>query len=156
MPKLYPDHPVVGVGALVLDSGRILLVKRAYPPGRGRWSVPGGHIELGEGVLEAAVRELKEETGIEGEPLGVVNVDDVITRDERGVRYHYVLITVLVKPVGGEVKPGGDALEAGFFTLDEAKKLDLTPSTRGLIDKIERRLLCVEKPIPVNRYSPRD
>ncbi len=156
MARTYPKAPVVGVGALVLDSGRILLVRRAYPPGKGLWSVPGGHVELGEGLLEAAERELLEETGLEGEALGVVNVDDAITIDGRGVRYHFVLITVLVRVKGGILRPGGDALEARFFTLEEAKRLELTPSTRGLIEKIEKGLICIDRPIPVRRYSPRD
>jgi ADP-ribose pyrophosphatase len=156
LPRLYPDSPQVGVGSLVLENGRILLVKRAYSPGRGLWSIPGGHVELGESVLEAAVRELREETGLEGEPLGVVNVDDAITIDSRGVRYHYVLVTVLLRVKGGELRPGGDAVEVGFFTLEEAKRMPLTPSVRGLIEKIERGMLCLEKPIPVRKYSPPD
>jgi 8-oxo-dGTP diphosphatase len=153
---LYPERPVVGVGALVLEGNKILLVKRGYPPSKGRWSIPGGHVEIGETILEAARRELEEETGIIGEPLGVVNVDDAITIDERGVRYHYVLITVLLKRVGGTLRPGGDAVDVGFFELEEAKKLNLTSSVRGLIEKIEKGYLCLDKPIPVRRYSPGD
>ena len=151
-PVVYPERPVVGVGCLVIEGGRILLVRRAYPPGKGKWSIPGGHVELGEPVLRAAARELLEETGVEGEPLGVVNVDDAITVDENGVKYHYVLVTVLLRRLKGEPRPGGDALEAGFYRLEEAKRLDLTPATRGLIDKIESGRLCLEKPIPVGLY----
>ena len=156
MPVLYPERPVVGVGALVLEKDRILLIKRGYPPSKGRWSIPGGHVEVGEGVLEAAKRELEEETGVIGEPLGVVNVDDAITIDERGVRYHYVLITVLLRRVGGALRAGGDAVDVGFFKISEAKRLNLTPSVRGLLEKIESGLLCLERPIPVRRYSPGD
>jgi len=76
--------PKVGVGCLVLDEqGKVLLVRRAYPPGAGKWSIPGGHVELGEDLVEAATRELKEETGVEAEPVGVVNVDTLIVYDER-------------------------------------------------------------------------
>jgi len=156
MPVLYPERPVVGVGSLVLDDGRILLVKRGYPPNKGRWSVPGGHVEIGEGILDAAKRELEEETGIIGKPLGVVNVDDAITVDENGVKYHYVLITVLLKMIGGTLRPGGDALDAAFFDINEAEKLNLTESVRGLLEKIKQGLLCLERPIPVRKYSPGD
>ncbi len=154
MPRTYPSAPQVGVGCLVLEGSRILLVKRAYPPGKGKWSIPGGHVELGEGLAEAAARELLEETGLEGEPLGVVNVDDAITVEDGRVKYHYVLVTVLMRPTGGSLRPGGDALEARFVDLLEALKLDLAPSVRGLIEKIVEGQLCMEKPIPVRRYSP--
>ncbi|GBF08442.1 ADP-ribose pyrophosphatase [Aeropyrum pernix] len=156
MARLYPGQPVVGVGCLVFRDGRILLVKRKYPPGRGKWSIPGGHVRLGETLEEAAVRELEEETGIKGRPLGVVNVDDAITVDDKGVRYHYVLITILLEDLGGEPQAGDDAEEAGFYTLDEALKLNLTPSTLGLIDKITRGMLCLDKPIKPRRYRPVD
>ncbi|BAN90770.1 NUDIX hydrolase [Aeropyrum camini] len=156
MARLYPSQPVVGVGCLVLRGGRILLVKRRYSPGRGKWSIPGGHVRLGETLEEAAVRELEEETGVKGRPLGVVNVDDAITLDEKGVRYHYVLVTVLLEDLGGEPRAGDDAEEAGFYTFDEALRLDLTPSTRGLIEKITGGMICLEKPIKPRRYSPAD
>ncbi|NOZ30825.1 MAG: NUDIX domain-containing protein, partial [Crenarchaeota archaeon] len=84
MKRTYPEMPLVGVGALVIRDGKILLVKRKYPPGKGRWSIPGGHVEVNESILEAARRELLEETGIEGDPLGVVNVDDAIIYDDDG------------------------------------------------------------------------
>ena len=156
MPRLYPEAPLVGVGSLVLRGSRILLVRRAYSPAKGKWSIPGGHVELGESVLEAAVRELREETGLEGRPLGVVNVDELIKRDEAGVRYHYVLVTVLVDAPEGEPRPGGDALEAGFYELREALGLDLAPSVRGLIEKILRGELPLERPIKPRKYSPPD
>lgn len=159
MPRLYPRSPVVGVGGLVLEGGSILLVRRGYPPGRGRWSVPGGHVEVGETLYEAAVRETLEETGVETRPLGVVNVDDAITVDSSGVRYHYVLITVLLEPTrpGQEPRPGGDATDARFYPLERAlSDLDLTDSTRGLILKIIQARIPLEKPIPVARYTPLD
>ncbi len=148
-----PSEPRIGVGALVIESGKILLVKRKYPPSRGKWSIPGGHVELGESILETARRELKEETGVEAIPLGVVNVDDYIAYDERGIRYHYVLITVLLKPLTYDVEPGSDALDAGFFTLEEAESLDLTVSTRGLLKKLRERVVDPEgKILKVNTY----
>lgn len=156
MRRLYPEAPLVGVGSLVLRGGEILLVRRGYSPGRGKWSIPGGHVEVGESLLRAAERELLEETGLRGRALGVVNVDEAITVDEAGVRYHYVLVTVLVDAPEGEPRPGGDALDAVFKPLGEALVMDLVPSVRGLILKILKGLIPVERPIPVRTYSPRD
>lgn len=158
MVHLYPDRPLVGVGGLVLNRDKILLVRRGYPPSKGFWSIPGGHVELGETIYRAAVRETLEETGIEAKPLGVVNVDDLIKVDSRGVRYHYILVTVLLKPANPDAKPrpGGDAVEAGYYSFEEALKLPLTASTRGLIWKIRGGMVPVERPIPVRRYTPPD
>ncbi|PCN51274.1 hypothetical protein B6U99_00595 [Candidatus Geothermarchaeota archaeon ex4572_27] len=137
----YPGEPEVGVGAVVLEGGRILLVRRANPPGRGKWSVPGGHLRLGESVYETAVRELEEETGVKGDPLGIVNVDEYVEVDEEGrIRYHYVLVDVLVRPKSdpAAARPSSDALEVKLCTLEEALRLDLTRSTRSLIEKLAR------------------
>ena len=82
MRGLYPSQPVVGVGSLVLRGQEVLMVRRAVPPEAGRWALPGGKVELGEVVLEAAERELEEETGLSCEPLGVVNVDEIITQGQ--------------------------------------------------------------------------
>ncbi len=147
-------EPKVGVGALVFDDkGRILLVKRKYPPSKGKWGIPGGHVDLGESILETARRELMEETGIRAKPIGVVNVDDFIAYENGKIRYHYVLVTVLLKPENYEVTPGSDALDAKFFSLNDARKLDLTVSTRGFLDKLSRRVVDPEnKILKVNTY----
>ncbi len=151
---IYPSTPLVGVGALVINSNKILLVKRKYPPGRGLWAIPGGHLKLEESVLEAAARELYEETGLKGKPLGVVNVDDTLIRDSHGrVKYRYVLVTVLIS-ASGNPKPGSDAEDARFFEMKEALNLPLTQSTRGLIYKILRDLLPLDSPCPVGFYTP--
>ena len=146
MPREYPEAPVVGVGVVVLEGDKILLVRRANSPGAGKWSVPGGLLKLGETVYEAAVRELREETGLEGVARGVVSVAEYIESRGGRVRFHYVIVDVLVEPQGGELRAGSDALEAGFFPLKEAVKMDLTRNSRTLVERLlrgERRPLSV-------------
>lgn len=116
MARLYPDSPVVGVGAVVLRDGQILLVRRSNPPRRGQWSLPGGAQELGETVFEAARREVLEETAISIEVLGLVDVVDSVQRDEDGrVRYHHTLVDVFAGAASGDASAGGDAAEAAWF-----------------------------------------
>ena len=147
----YPQLPVVGVGALVLRDGKVLLGRRASPPSAGMWAIPGGKVELGEGVLEAAARELEEETGLACRPLGVVNVDNLIVKDPSGkIRFHYVLITVLMGDCSGEPAPSSDVLEIGFFDVAEAsERPDVAPSTRGFLKKLASGLVPISSPIPV-------
>mgnify|MGYP000057448100 CR=1 FL=1 len=139
----YPKEPEVGVGVVAVDdSSRILLVKRKYPPGAGKWSIPGGHLELGESISEAAVRELYEETGIKGDPIGIVNIDElVVYDDEGGIKHHYVLIDVLVKPKNPleNAKPSSDALEIAVIPIKESLNLDITKTSRSLIEKLISR-----------------
>ncbi|MCE4602582.1 MAG: NUDIX hydrolase, partial [Desulfurococcales archaeon] len=140
----YPSLPVVGVGALVYRNGKVLLVRRANEPGAGLWSLPGGVVKLGEPLLRAAIRELEEETGVKGRPLGVVNVDEAVIMDSGGrIKYNYILVTVLVEYLDGEPRPMSDAIDAGFFKVQDALSLDLTESTRGLFDKISRGEVCI-------------
>jgi len=134
----FPIEPEVGVGAIIISDNKILLVKRVNPPGKGRWSVPGGHLKLGESIYEAAKRELKEETGIIAEPLGIINVDEYVEYLDDITRYHYVLIDVLMKPKTPieSAKAGSDAEKIGLYPLKDALKLNLTKSTRSLIEKL--------------------
>lgn len=136
----YPTNPEVGVGVVAIDeSNRILLVKRKYPPGAGKWSIPGGHLELGESLYEAAVRELYEETGINGDPIGIVNIDELVVYDDKEkIKYHYVLIDVLVKPKTPleNAKASSDALEIAVIPIREAVNLDITKTSRSLIEKL--------------------
>jgi ADP-ribose pyrophosphatase YjhB (NUDIX family) len=133
----YPDYPRVGVGAIVLHEGRVLLVKRGRAPGLGLWSVPGGLVDLGESSVDAARREVEEECGLKVRIAGLVGVLDRVTRDAEGcVRYHWVLVDYLAFPETNDtITAGSDAAEVRWVTIDEVEKL---PITEGLVDMIRR------------------
>jgi len=136
MSREYPDRPVAGVGAVIVADGRVLLVRRDTSPRAGHWSLPGGAQELGETFAEACVREVREETGLVVEVLGLVDVVDSITRDDAGrVRFHYLLADVLARPSGGALKAGSDAADARWFTPEEAFALPLWSKTARVIRK---------------------
>ncbi len=113
--RRYPDRPYVGVGAVIARDGEVLLVKRKHEPLRGRWSLPGGAVEVGETLQACLTREMREETGLEIQVGPVVEVLDRITEDEGGrVAYHFVLVDYVCRPVGGSLAPGSDVEEAAF------------------------------------------
>ena len=127
--------PKVAVAALAVKDGKILLVKRKYPPSAGKWSLPGGHVELGERLEEAVLRELKEETGVDGVVKGFLAPVEYIEQDGGQVRYHFVILVYLVE-AAGEPHAGGDAAEAAFVPLEEALKMDLTKTTREVLQQL--------------------
>lgn len=136
MQREFPDAPLIGIGAIILEGDRVVLVKRAHPPLEGKWSIPGGVLEVGELVREAAVREAREETGLIVEPGELLGVFDRVLRSPDGrVQYHYVLIDFLCCPVGGELKAAGDAAEARWFGRDELAELNLAEDTQDVIRK---------------------
>src|ERR1700757_988480 len=141
MKREFPEPPFVGVGAIIIEGDRVLLVKRAHPPIQGQWSIPGGVLEVGELVREAAVREVREETGLLIETGELRGVFDRIVRDpEQRVQYHYVLIDFLCHPVGGQLCAGSDAAEVRWFTLQEIPGLKLANDTQEVIQKAFARL----------------
>ncbi len=134
--RLYPKLPLVGVGTLIRKGDRYLLVKRAAEPDAGLWSIPGGLVEVGERAEEAAVREAREETGLEVDVLEVVGVVDKIVRDEGGrVRYHFVIVDYLAEPRGGEMHHADDALDARWVHPRDFHNYELTPT---LVDLLRR------------------
>jgi len=138
-PNEYPSTPVPAVGAIVFRRSDILLVKRGSEPNRGRWSVPGGALEAGETVEAAAVREVREETGLEVRAMRVADVRDLIELDAEGrVRWHYVLIDVLCDYVRGEPRPSSDAENARFVPLRELSDYDVTPTALEAIERATR------------------
>ncbi|MFQ5830443.1 MAG: NUDIX hydrolase [Candidatus Methylomirabilia bacterium] len=135
----YPDSPLVGVGAVILKDGAVLLVKRGSPPSRGKWSLPGGLVGLGESVEEAVVREVQEECGIRIRLRGVAGVVDRVARDPGGrVRYHYVLIDYVGIPEDGTPRAGSDAAEVRWVPIGELDGLDTTEGLAAMIHKAVR------------------
>ena len=136
MKREFPEQPFIGVGAIIIEGARVVLVKRAHPPIQGQWSIPGGVLEVGELVREAAIREAREETGLIVEPGELLGVYDRVLRDaENRVQYHYVLIDFLCRPVGGELQAGSDAAEVRWFTREELPALNLAEDTQDVIHK---------------------
>lgn len=125
MAREFPEAPLAGVGAVVVESGRVLLVRRGHEPLKGRWSLPGGLVELGEGLEEAVRREVQEETGLLVEPVELVEVVDRIHREDGRVRYHYVIADYLCRVTGGEVKAASDADEARWVERSEWSSRDI-------------------------------
>ena len=136
MKREFPEHPLVGVGAIIIENGCVLLVKRAHPPIQGQWSIPGGVLEVGEFVREAAVREAREETGLIVEPGDLLGVyDRILHNPEQRVQYHYVLVDFLCRPVGGELQAADDAAEVRWFTREELPALNLAEDTLDVVGK---------------------
>jgi 8-oxo-dGTP diphosphatase len=139
--RLYPKQPVVGVGAVLICDGKILLEKRKNEPGKGKWSIPGGLVELGEGVEQTVVREVKEETGLEVEKPSLIDIVGNITRDRNGkIRYHFVIIDFFVKLKGGTLKAQSDAEELRWVTFDEVEKYSLTKTFREFFQRNRQKL----------------
>jgi len=132
----YPDRPIVGVGAVIVDQGRVLLVKRGSPPLLGEWSLPGGVVELGETLRGAAEREACEETGLIVKVGEVLEVLDRIVPDKDGApQYHYVLIDFLCTVKGGKLRAGGDAADACWVRENELGKFKLEQPALEVISK---------------------
>jgi 8-oxo-dGTP diphosphatase len=132
--RWYPQYPMIGVGALILRDGRMLLVKRSKEPSKGKWSIPGGRLELGETIEEAVKREVLEECGVQIDIVRVLEVTDNILRDDDGrIRYHFVLIDMLANYLSGEPKAQSDAEECRWATPAELAELDMNPRLRTVI-----------------------
>jgi ADP-ribose pyrophosphatase YjhB (NUDIX family) len=134
--RQYPAQPIVGVGAVILQDGKVVLVKRKYEPLAGQWSLPGGRLELGETLEAGLAREMLEETALVVRVGPVVDVFDRILLDpERRVRYHYVLIDYLCRPVGGALMPGSDVAAAELVDPADLARFSLTPKATSVIEK---------------------
>jgi 8-oxo-dGTP diphosphatase len=134
--RQYPGQPIVGVGAVIVQNRKVVLVKRRFEPLAGQWSLPGGRLELGETLEAGLAREMLEETGLEVEVGPVVDVFDRILLDpDRRVRYHYVLIDYLCRPLGGALAHGSDVAAAEFVDPSDLDRYRLTPKATSVINK---------------------
>jgi len=149
MSREYPDRPIAGVGIVVLKDDAVLMIRRGKPPRDGQWSIPGGKQKLGETWRTTAVREVAEETGVEIEVIGLVDVVDAIVRDgdtlapgerpapvandSRPILYHYTLVDCAAVWTGGEVQAGSDAAHAEWWPLDRLGELPLWSETVRII-----------------------
>jgi ADP-ribose pyrophosphatase YjhB (NUDIX family) len=136
MKRDYPEHPIIGVGAVIVRGDHALLVRRATEPLKGEWSVPGGVLELGEKLRVGAAREALEETGMTVEVGDVLDVFDSIFPDAGGrTQYHFVLIDFLCRPIAGEAKAGSDVSDLKWVNEEDLAHLDLRDSIAGVVRK---------------------
>jgi mutator protein MutT len=145
--RLYPDRPIIGVGAVIICDSRILLEKRKNDPERGKWSIPGGIVELGESLEQTVIREVKEETGLVVDKPELIDVVDRVTFDERGkIKYHFVIIdfSTVLHTSPESIRASSDALELKWVRLAEVENYNLTKSFREFFRKNEEKLSKVE------------
>ena len=143
MAREYPERPVVGVGGVVIEGGRALLIRRGSEPLRGQWSIPGGALELGESLQEGVMRELLEETGLQVRVLEMIEVfDRIYTEQADGgsgmaerPRFHYVIIDYLCERVAGEARAASDVTELVFARDDELPRYQLTETATRILRK---------------------
>ncbi|MCX8150983.1 MAG: NUDIX hydrolase [Candidatus Bathyarchaeota archaeon] len=139
--KLYPEHPLVGVGIIILQDGKLLLAKRGNEPAKGKWSIPGGVVELGENLEGAVIREAKEETGLDVEMPRLIDVVDQVDLDESGrVKYHFVIVDYVLQIKSGVPKAASDVEELRWVPLSEVETYNLTDSFRRFFQKNKNKL----------------
>ena len=139
----YPERPIVGVGGVIIEDGRTLLIRRSSEPLRGEWSIPGGTLELGESLQAGVARELREETGLDVRVLELIEVFDRIFPDEslqpseekRQPRFHFVIADYLCERIGGEPRAGSDVTDVAFATEDELGNFHLTETATRVLKK---------------------
>jgi 8-oxo-dGTP diphosphatase len=135
--RQYPDRPIVAVGAIVVKDGRVLLARRGKEPSYGLWSVPGGAVDLGEGLRPATQREIREECGIEVDLTDVIEVVERMVRDESGrIQYHYVIVDYLARWASGELAPSSEVLEARWVPPEDFPGYEMTRGTAEVINRM--------------------
>jgi 8-oxo-dGTP diphosphatase len=139
--RLYPNQPIIGVGAVIICNGKILLEKRKSEPGRGKWTIPGGLVELGESAEQTVIREVREEANLEVEQPRLIDVVNNVTLDEDGrIKYHFLIVDYFVKLKGGKLKAADDAAELRWVRFSEVEKYDLTKSFREFFKRNRQEL----------------
>ena len=141
MKRSYSDQPVVGVGAVIIKEGKIALIKRGNEPARGKWTIPGGLVELGESPERAVVRETKEETGLDVDNPSLMDVVSNVDLDEKGkIKYHYVIIDYFVHVKAGTAEASSDAVELRWVPFNEVEGYNLTASFRLFFRQNKKRI----------------
>ena len=136
MAREYPAHPVVGVGAVVVRDGRALIVRRGHEPRKGQWSLPGGLVNLGESLADAARREVKEETGLDVYPGPIIETFDRVHRDPDGrIRYHFVIVDFVCESSGGVAVANSDAEAVAWTTAGELDAFGVNAHAAAVIRK---------------------
>ncbi|HXJ11283.1 MAG TPA: NUDIX hydrolase [Candidatus Limnocylindrales bacterium] len=143
MAREYPDRPVVGIGGVVIQNGRALLIKRGSEPLLGQWSIPGGTLELGESLQEGVARELREETGLEVRVLDMIEAFDRIfldpaahkAKDRSRPKYHYVIVDYLCERLSGEAQAGSDVTDIAFAAEEELEKFQMTTTAMRVLHR---------------------
>ena len=134
--RRYPRYPLLGVGALIFDGDCILMAQRGKPPLMGQWSIPGGLVETGESLAAAVRREVLEETGLEIDALGVLEIFERIIRDREGAaEYHYVLLDYICRVTGGSLSAGSDVCCVQWVRRGDLQAMDITEGTLTVIEK---------------------
>jgi ADP-ribose pyrophosphatase YjhB (NUDIX family) len=133
MKRTYPKHPLVGVGGVVIHRHRALLIRRGSEPLKGEWSIPGGMLELGEELAAGVQRELKEETGLDVDPVECILVFDRILREGKRVKYHYVIVDFLCRRIRGRLRPASDVVDARWVRREDLPQYHLTDMATSLI-----------------------
>ena len=147
--RRYPKRPVLGVGALIFNRGKILLVERGKEPLKGYWSLPGGALETGETLEEGIIREVREETGLEVRPVRVIEIFERIMRDARGAaEYHYVLIDYICRVTGGSLRAADDASRVAWVPRQQLSRYEITAGTLPVIEKGFRERGQARRPVP--------
>lgn len=139
----YPEKPMVGIGGVIIDGGRTLLIRRGSEPLRGEWSIPGGTLEIGETLEEGVARELLEETGVHVRVLELIEVFDRIYLDDAATsggnrkkpRFHYVIVDYLCERISGEPRAGSDVTDVAFASEEELAKFSLTETATRILKK---------------------
>ena len=155
MPRDYPERPISGVAAVVIEDDRVVLVQRGRAPAYGEWSLPGGAVELGESLEDAVVREVEEEIGLKVEVVDLVAVLDRIFLDTEGqVQFHYVLIDFLCRRTGGRLQASSDVISCAQVALSALRGYKLTKETIGVINRAYQRLHGGNPPVyELARYT---
>ncbi len=141
MKRMYPEQPVAGIGAVILKDAQIALIQRGNEPGRGKWTIPGGLVELGEHLEQTVIRETKEEVSLDVVNPTLLDVVDNVDIDIDGkIKYHYVILEYFVQVIGGNLKADSDAIDVQWVQLDNVENYDLTASFRAFFRKNRKKL----------------